>query len=204
MLSSLMAIHYRAEPTLFRVWICEASGSIVTCPSSACGKPSEPKSSQQRPHSVLDLWPSLHVFWPVSSVPLVHGIYQKQISTGGFLKIKCWLSWTANLPPVCSWQQEVLSKHHGLHKRGGIFMLSLEDTTYAIITPRTQHPFAGWWIPLIKDLLVWNSVQHALLQCLLYYWPNHSPPLHAWNLTSHCCLSHNKMLTFTDELKEEF
>lgn len=86
---------------------------------------------------------------------------------GGFLKIKCWLSWTDNLPRVCSWQREVLSKHNGLHKRGGIFMLSLEDTTYAIITPRTQHPSAGWWIPLIKDLLVLNSVQHALPQCLL-------------------------------------
>lgn len=39
----------------------------------------------------------------------------------------------------------------GLHKRGGIFMLSLEDTTYAIIMPLTQHLSAGWWIPLIKD-----------------------------------------------------
>lgn len=28
----------------------------------------------------------------------------------------------------------------------------LEDTTNAIIMPLMQHPSAGWWIPLIKDL----------------------------------------------------
>ncbi len=116
------------------------------------GKWSKPNSSLKRPHSVLDPWPGLHALWPVSFVLLVHGIYRKQTATDGFLKIKCWLSTTDNLPQVCSWQQEMVNKHSELYKRGGICMLRLEDTTNAIIMPLTQHPSAGWWIPLIKDL----------------------------------------------------
>lgn len=110
-------------------------------------------SSLKRPHSVLDPRPGLHALWPLSFVPLVRGIYRKQTATDGFLKIKCWLSSrTDSLPQVCSWQQEMVNKHSQLHKRGDICTPRLEDTTNAIITPRTQHPSTRWWIPLIKDL----------------------------------------------------
>lgn len=64
----------------------------------------------------LDLTGMLCGLW--AFVPLVHGIYRKQTSTDGFLKIKCWLSSTDNLPQVWSWQQEMVNKHGKLQKRG--------------------------------------------------------------------------------------
>lgn len=139
----------------FRDGVCGASCSTVVCPPAAGQR--EGNGASQTVHckdhtACLTLDPGLHALWPVSVVPLVHGICHKQTATDGFLKIKCWLSTTDSLPQVCSWQQEMVNKHGGLHKRGGICMLRLEDTTNAIVMPRTQHPSAGWWIPLIQDL----------------------------------------------------
>lgn len=133
------------------------------------GKWSKPNSSLKRPHSELDPSPGSHSLWPVSSVLRVHGIYRKQTATDGFLKIKCWLSATDNLPRVRSWQQEMVNKHSGLRERGRHMHTEAWGHNQC-----NHHASNAASISRLMDsinkrpLVLYRRVQHVLLQCHQY------------------------------------